>query len=108
MLVPLSPSRRSQSCASRAKSRSKFARTTRACRVGGRLERLTQSQKVADQPRGQLPKLDPVRAMGRRTMMVVELPAADDRLLRQSAGLLAELAARQGITSVHLTPQNWS
>jgi hypothetical protein len=35
-------------------------------------------------------------------MTVVELPAADDRLLRQSAGLLAELADRHGITSVHL------
>jgi hypothetical protein len=35
-------------------------------------------------------------------MTVVELPAADDRLLRQSAGLLAELASRHGITSVHL------
>ncbi len=35
-------------------------------------------------------------------MTVVELPAADDRLLRRSAGLLAELAARHGITSVHL------
>jgi len=35
-------------------------------------------------------------------MTVVDLPAADDRLLRQSAGLLAELAARHGITSVYL------
>jgi len=35
-------------------------------------------------------------------MTVVELPAADDRLLRQSAGLLAEAAARHGITSVYL------
>jgi len=35
-------------------------------------------------------------------MTVVELPAADDRLLRQSAGLLAELASRHGITSLHL------
>jgi hypothetical protein len=44
-------------------------------------------------------------------MMVVELLAADDRLLRQSAGLLAELAARHGITSActwATTPQNWS
>jgi hypothetical protein len=35
-------------------------------------------------------------------MAVVQLPVADDRLLRQSAGLLAELAARHGITSEHL------
>ncbi len=35
-------------------------------------------------------------------MTVVELPPPYDRLLRQSAGLLAELAARHGITSVHL------
>jgi hypothetical protein len=30
------------------------------------------------------------------------LPAADDRLLRQNAGLLAELAARHGISSIQL------
>jgi hypothetical protein len=35
-------------------------------------------------------------------MTVEELPAADDQLLRRSAGLLAELALRHGITSVHL------
>ena len=30
------------------------------------------------------------------------LPAADDRLLRQNAGLLAELAVRHGISSIQL------
>ncbi len=30
------------------------------------------------------------------------LPAADDRLLRQNAGLLAELATRHGISSIQL------
>jgi hypothetical protein len=43
-------------------------------------------------------------------MLVVELPAADDRLLRQSAALLAGLAGRLGITFVHLGDdrQKWS
>ncbi|MHB1613468.1 MAG: hypothetical protein ACYCXA_07650 [Actinomycetes bacterium] len=31
------------------------------------------------------------------------LPPADDRLFRQSAGLLAELAARHGISSIQLS-----
>jgi hypothetical protein len=31
----------------------------------------------------------------------VELPAADDHLFRNSAGILTELAARHGVTSVH-------
>lgn len=34
--------------------------------------------------------------------MSMGLPAADDRLLRQSAGLLAELAVRHGISSIQL------
>lgn len=32
----------------------------------------------------------------------MELPSADDRLLRESAGLLAELAPRHGISAVQL------
>ncbi len=32
----------------------------------------------------------------------MELPSADDRLLREAAGLLAELAPRHGITAVQL------
>lgn len=65
------------------------------------MERLTQSQKVAADPDRQVPRetSSPLRAAYHDG---VELPAADDRLLRHSAGLLAELAARHGITSVHL------
>lgn len=32
----------------------------------------------------------------------MDLPSADDRLLREAAGLLAELAPRHGITAVEL------
>lgn len=35
-------------------------------------------------------------------MKIVELPPADDRLLRRSADLLAQLASRHGITTVNL------
>lgn len=44
-----------------------------------------------------------VKASGdRRTLHSMELPSADDRLLREAAGLLAELAPRHGITAVQL------
>jgi hypothetical protein len=36
------------------------------------------------------------------TLGGMELPSADDRLLREAAGLLAELAPRHGITAVKL------
>ena len=35
-------------------------------------------------------------------LLALALPAADDRLFRESAGLLAELAARHGISSIQL------
>ena len=41
-------------------------------------------------------------ADGRRTLGGMDLPSADDRLLREAAGLLAELAPRHGITAVEL------
>ena len=35
-------------------------------------------------------------------LLALALPAASDRLFRESAGLLAELAARHGISSIQL------
>ncbi len=35
-------------------------------------------------------------------LLALALPAASDRLFRESAGLLAELAAQHGISSIHL------
>jgi hypothetical protein len=102
-LAAVGLSRRSQSCASRAKSCAKFARYTKGFSARRRSKRLAQIQKVSALATRLAAQMRPAPSHGSAYHDGRGVPPpADDRLLRQSGRLLAELAARHGITSMHL------
>jgi hypothetical protein len=97
-LLAVGPSRRSQSCASRAKSRAKSAKHHKGLPARRGPERLTQSQIVDAKEAPPGANRGPVRDPGHPTMFATELPTAGDRQLAQRGGRLAEVADRPNIT----------